>query len=65
MAQGLEALRDDEVRRRKGPAFGICRNCRFHQEAEPSFGQAAHCRFADLPLSETESGQLCIEYVPR
>ena len=63
MAQGLEAIRHDEARRRKSPAFGVCRQCRFHREE--SGASPARCMLVDSALTADETGQLCIEFVAR
>jgi DNA-binding MarR family transcriptional regulator len=61
MTQGLEALRDDEIRRRRAPAFGVCLRCRFHREADAS--RSARCMLIDAPLTAAETDQLCVEFV--
>jgi DNA-binding MarR family transcriptional regulator len=63
MAQGLETIRDDETRRRKSPAFGVCHQCRFHREATGA--SPARCMLIDSPLTVAEADQLCIEFVAR
>lgn len=63
MAQGLTTIRDDEARRRKSPAFGVCRRCRFHREE--SGASPARCMLVDSALTADEADQLCIEFVAR
>jgi DNA-binding MarR family transcriptional regulator len=61
MTQGLDALRDDEIRRRRAPAFGVCHRCHFHRAGDAQ--RSARCMLIDAPLSTEEADQLCVEFV--
>ncbi|MFO1088843.1 MAG: MarR family transcriptional regulator [Hyphomicrobiales bacterium] len=66
MAEGLAALRDAEIQRRRGQHFGVCRQCRFCSEATSGDGDVAYrCLYVDVPIAPVEVDQLCMEYVPR
>lgn len=60
---GLEDLLTETLRRRDGRPFGLCRTCRFFEAKAP--GGAPHrCALLEVPLSEDDSTQICVEQEP-
>ena len=63
LAQGLETLLAAALKRRGGRPFGLCRSCRYFQANDPE-GAPHRCGLLDVPLSASDSGQICVEQEP-
>ncbi len=65
----LEALRGvlrSAIARNRGRAFGACSSCRhFRARVRPTGPAPHHCALLDEPLSEMDSGAICVEQEPR
>ncbi len=48
------------------PAFGVCTDCNYchRSSAESRGGAPCYCGFADDPLTEDETGLICVNFVP-
>ncbi|MFC3075940.1 MarR family winged helix-turn-helix transcriptional regulator [Shinella pollutisoli] len=50
------------IRRNGGRAFGLCRTCRYFRAGnDPASGEPHHCTLLNEPLSEADSGGICLE----
>ena len=56
----VEQMLRTELARSGGRPFGRCRDCRHFDPGSPTAAQR-RCRLLDVPLSETDSGLICIE----
>lgn len=66
LLKGLEGLLGRETLRSGGPAFGVCRDCRFFRErgAEAEPGGPHLCLLFDEPLTPADSRLVCVEQSP-
>ena len=60
LADGLRTVLEEALRRRGGRPFGVCRSCRFFR-ADDSQGTPHRCGLLDVPLSDSDSRQICVE----
>ena len=60
LAQGLEALLTETLRRREGRPFGVCKSCRFFRANDPE-GAPHRCALLEVPLSTDDSERICVE----
>lgn len=56
----VEQMLRTELARSGGRPFGLCRDCRHFDPGSPTATQR-RCRLLDVPLSETDSGLICVE----
>ncbi len=62
LVQVLRATLLAMIRRNQGRAFGVCRTCvHFRKNALPSSEGPHRCALLDEPLSEADSGLICVE----
>lgn len=60
LTDGLRTVLEEALRRRGGRPFGVCRSCRFFR-ADDSQGAPHRCGLLDVPLSDSDSRQICVE----
>ena len=60
IAEGLQTILTETLRRRGGRPFGACRTCRFFRPDDPD-GAPHRCGLLDAPLSAEDSEQICVE----
>lgn len=66
LGRGLRTLLDEELRRGGHGRFGPCLSCRYFRErGRGADGPAQSCMKFEVPLAAAETGQLCVEHVPR
>lgn len=56
----LQSILAAAIARNGGRAFGVCRNCR-HFRASGDPGKPHRCSLLDEPLSDSDSGSICVE----
>ena len=61
LAEGLESLLRQTLRRRSGRPFGQCATCRFFRR-NAAGGAPHHCGLLDEPLSAADSERICLEH---
>ncbi len=60
IADGLQTILTETLRRRGGRPFGACHTCRFFKPDHPE-GAPHRCGLLDAPLSAEDSDQICVE----
>lgn len=60
-SEALQALLESALDARGGRPFGACRSCR-HFRRDVLDGAPHRCGLLDVPLSEDDSGRLCVEH---
>lgn len=60
LQRGLAALAERLLAQRGHRPFGLCRNCRFHDNTP----EGARCRLLGLALTHTQADQICHEFKP-
>ena len=60
VAQGLQTVLTETLRRRGGHPFGACRTCRFFRADHPD-GAPHRCALLDAPLSAGDRDKICVE----
>lgn len=61
LIEGLEHTLREELMRRGGRAFGVCRTCR-HFRIGAGKGRRSHCSLLDEPLSDADADLICFEH---
>ena len=60
IAEGLQAILAETLRRRGGRPFGACHTCRFFKADHPD-GAPHRCGLLEAPLSAEDSELICVE----
>lgn len=63
LAQAVEVLLTETLRRRGGRPFGVCRSCRFFQANDPA-GAPHRCGLLEVPLTADDGERICLEQEP-